>query len=72
MRILVTVRPRARRTSVEPVNEWEFVVRVPDAPEKGKANDAVTRALADHFGVAPSRVRIIMGKTARDKVVEIL
>ncbi len=69
---MITLKPRAGKTSVEPVSENEFIVRVPDAPEKGKANQTVIRALAEHFHTAPSRVTIIMGKTTRDKVVDII
>ena len=40
-------------------------------PVDGRANDALCRLIAKAAGVAPSRVRVIKGHTARDKVVEI-
>ncbi len=48
-----------------------YKIWVRAAPERYKANDAVRRVLAAHFNVAPSRIRIIAGVTARRKMVEI-
>ena len=47
------------------------MVKVKEPPIEGKANRAVVRVLARHFGVAPSRVRIVSGLTSKDKVIEI-
>jgi uncharacterized protein YggU (UPF0235/DUF167 family) len=41
------------------------------APEDGKANEAVVKLLAAHFGVPKSCVKILRGQTCRDKIVEI-
>ena len=40
-------------------------------PEKGEANAEMIALLAHHFGVVKSMVRIVIGKTAREKLVEI-
>jgi hypothetical protein len=45
-------------------------VDVASPPEKGKANDELIRFLADHVGIAKSRVRVVMGEFSRQKVVE--
>jgi uncharacterized protein len=37
----------------------------------GKANDALRRLVAKAAGVAPSRVTVLRGHTARDKVLEV-
>ena len=42
------------------------------APEKGKANQEVIKLLAKYFQVAKSKVKIISGKTAKIKLIEIL
>jgi uncharacterized protein len=47
------------------------VIRVTSPPVDGKANDALCRLIAKKAGVAPSRVRVTKGHTARDKLVEI-
>lgn len=70
MRIRVKVKPNAKLTSVkEEGGEYTVSVKVP--PTEGKANEACIYALAQHFGVARSRVRIVSGTSGRRKVVEI-
>ena len=41
------------------------------AAERGKANAAVVRLLADTLGVQPDAVSVVAGRASRDKVVEI-
>lgn len=71
MRITVTVVPRARRTYVEPLQDGGLRVAVTAAPQEGQANAAVIAALAVHFHIPRSRVRIVHGERSRKKVVEI-
>jgi hypothetical protein len=40
-------------------------------PVDGKANQALVEYLAEHYAVKRSAVKIIRGKTGREKVVEI-
>lgn len=65
--IAVRVTPNARRAGVEVVDGL-LKVAVTVVPEGGKANRAVQEALAEALGVAKSRLRLIRGETARDKV----
>lgn len=44
-------------------------VREPAADDR--ANYAIQKALAEYFGVAPSLVLIVHGKTSQNKVFEI-
>ncbi len=71
MRIAVTVIPRARTTRVERTGEDAWRVSVTAPPHAGQANAALVEALAEHFGIARSRVRILHGAAARRKIVEI-
>lgn len=64
--IAVKVTPRARRNAVDAAGPI-LRVHVTAPPDKGKANDAVIRLLADALGVAKSRLTLIRGATARDK-----
>jgi uncharacterized protein YggU (UPF0235/DUF167 family) len=47
------------------------VIRVTAPPVDGKANDALCRLIAKAARVAPSKVKVIRGHTARDKVVAV-
>jgi len=47
------------------------LIRVNAPPVDGKANDALCRLIAKRAGVAPSRVRVTRGHTAREKTVEV-
>ena len=47
------------------------LIRVTAPPVDGKANDALCRLVAKAAGVAPSRVRVIRGQTARDKILAV-
>lgn len=72
MKISVKARPGAKRAYVEEMDGGVFTVAVTEPPVDGRANDAVMKALAAHFGVAQARVRMISGHTSKNKIVEIL
>jgi uncharacterized protein len=46
-------------------------VKVTAVPEKGKANEAVVKLLANYFGVSKSSISIIGGKSTRVKIIDI-
>ena len=62
----VRVTPKASREKVE-VADGAVRVHVTCVPEDGKANRAVTEALARALGVAKSRLTLVRGATSRDK-----
>lgn len=74
-RITVQLTPRASRNElVEVTPEGHGLLvraRVTAPPVDGRANDALEGLLAASLGVAPSRVRVVGGATARRKVVEV-
>jgi hypothetical protein len=72
MKLFVTAKPKSKTTYVKQIDKENFVVAVKEAAEDGKANDAVTRALAEHLQIEPYQLRITSGHTARKKIVEIL
>lgn len=49
-----------------------ITIGLTERPEKGKANEALIRRIAEHFNTSPARVRIVLGKTSRKKLIEIL
>lgn len=72
MRIFVAAKPKSRVPGVERIDDTHFAVRVKEPPAEGKANVAVVEALAEHFGVGQSRVRLVSGASSKQKVFEIL
>jgi uncharacterized protein len=47
------------------------LVRVTAPPVDGRANDAACRLIARRLRIAPGRVSIVHGASARDKLVEV-
>jgi uncharacterized protein len=70
-RIPVRVQPRASRDEIAGERNGAFLVRVKAPPADGRANAAVCRLVAKRVGVPPSRVRVVHGESARDKLLEI-
>lgn len=53
------------------INGNEITVGVTEKPEKGRANLAIIKALANHFNVPQQNVRLVRGAKSRKKLVEI-
>jgi uncharacterized protein (TIGR00251 family) len=70
MKIQAKVKPNSRTEEIGREGD-SFIVKVKEPAREGKANQAVIKLLAEHFGVAQSRVRIISGFSSRNKVVEV-
>lgn len=71
MRISVKVVPGASQSGLAGWLGGALKVRVAAPPEKGKANDAVVKLLADALAVPKQQVRVVSGATSPQKVVEI-
>jgi uncharacterized protein len=69
--ITVRVQPRARKDEVVGLRDGVLVVRVAAPPVDGKANRALCKLVARRAGVAPSKVSIVRGEHAREKVVRV-
>ncbi|MBL3569403.1 hypothetical protein BV509_16905 [Rhodovulum sulfidophilum] len=69
--IAVRVTPRASRDRIL-AEEGQIRVYVTVVPEDGKANAAVTKLLAKALGVPKSRLDLVRGQTARDKLFRVL
>lgn len=70
MRIEVRVKPNSKDEGVDQQGE-SFIVRVRERPMEGKANRAIVKLIARHFGVSQSRVRILGGIRSRNKIIEV-
>ena len=71
MKIYIKTHPKSKKIEVLRKDTDHYEVWVREAPEKGKANQAVIKALSDHLGVPPSRLTISSGHTSRNKIIKI-
>ncbi len=70
-KISVKVIPRAKKNTVECIEEGKYRVRLTAPPVDEKANHLLISLLAKHFDVAPSRIRIVFGENSRQKIIEL-
>jgi uncharacterized protein YggU (UPF0235/DUF167 family) len=85
MKINVKAKAGAREEKIDPPTQelWRakknsdsegdnfITVSVKEPPVQGKANFAITAALAQYFGVSIYNVRLISGQTSKQKIFEI-
>ncbi|MFH1161993.1 MAG: DUF167 domain-containing protein [Candidatus Jorgensenbacteria bacterium] len=71
MKIFVKARPRAKGEGVKKIDETHFTVSVKEPPEKGKANEAIVKALAEYFKIPASRVVLLSGFSSKNKILEV-
>jgi len=70
MKIQVKVKPSSKTEELSQEGD-SFIIKVKEPPKEGKANQAVIKLLAEHFGVPQSKVRILSGFKSRNKVIEV-
>ena len=64
----VQAQPKSRKNGVVGEHAGALKVAVTQAPEKGKANDALIKVLADELDLKRSQVRLVSGETSSKKV----
>jgi uncharacterized protein (TIGR00251 family) len=70
-RLRLRVVPGAKRDAVVGRHGDAWKVRVAAAPERGAANRAVVRLLAEALALPERSVAVVSGHGARDKIVEL-
>lgn len=70
-RITVRVKPGVGRNSVEYLGEDVYLVYTSAKPKGGEANAAVIALLSDYLHIPKSALSIRLGRTGREKLVEI-
>ena len=63
----VKAQAGARRNAVTGTHDGALKVAVSQAPEKGKANGAITKVLADLLGLSKSQLELLSGQTSTHK-----
>ncbi len=72
MKIFVKAKPNSRVESIKKLSETNLEVCIKEPPMRGQANVAIIEALAKHFNVGISKVRLVSGRASRNKIFEIL
>ncbi len=65
------LRPGASADELLGIDDGVLIARVTAPPVDGRANRALCKLIAKRVGVAPSRVRVLRGEKARQKLVGI-
>ncbi|HYO81301.1 MAG TPA: DUF167 domain-containing protein [Bryobacteraceae bacterium] len=69
----VKAQPKASRDGVVGwMEDGALKVKVTAAPDRGKANAAICRLLAEWLDVPPSHVRVVRGETSPQKLIEVV
>ena len=63
----VQAQPGARRNGIQGVRQGRLIVAVTQAPEKGKANDAIVEVLAKSLGIKRRQLTLLSGETNSQK-----
>ncbi len=72
MRLTISVKPSSKQPGIKKLGENSFKVSVREPARDSRANQAVIKALAEHFDVAPSHLRLIYGQKSKMKIIEIV
>jgi len=70
-RLRVRVSPGSGRAAVVGRHGDAWKLRVTEAPERGRANEAVVRLLSEVLAVPRGAVTLVSGHGGRDKIVEL-
>lgn len=70
-RLRLRVSPGGSRTAVIGRHGEAWKVRVTEAPERGRANEAVLRLLAETLALPRTAVTLVSGHGGREKIVEL-
>ena len=70
--VSVVVQPRASHNALVGIHGDRIKVRLTAPPVEGKANQMLIKFMAKIFGVAPSRVSLLQGETAKTKTLRII
>lgn len=69
--IQIKVKPNAKASELEQLEDGTWMARIKAPPVDGKANAALIELIAEHFGVRKGAVAIKSGAGARLKLIQI-
>ncbi len=71
MKIAVKVKPNSKENKVEVAGNNEYVLRVKEKAQDGKANAAAIKTLSEYLGIPRSRISIVRGHSSKNKIISI-
>jgi len=71
MRLTIVAKPKKKQEKIVRINSTTYAVSVKEPPINGRANDAITKALAKYFSILLSQITLVSGKTSKIKVFEV-
>ena len=72
MKLRVCVHPKSKKPRIIKDEQGKLHIYVKQAPEKGKANLAVIKAMAGYLEVNQAQISIISGFKSKNKLVEVV
>lgn len=73
-KIIIKATPKAKQNSIvrqdDSDGQRHYRIHTTAIPDNGKANEAIIKMLAKELGIAKSKLVLIRGETARDKIIE--
>jgi uncharacterized protein YggU (UPF0235/DUF167 family) len=71
MKLTVIVKVGKKENKIVKINDYALEVWTKMPAKENKANKDIIRQLADYLDVPKSAIRLILGKTMKEKVFEI-
>jgi uncharacterized protein len=71
LRLKVKVIPGAPKNQILGLRGEELVIKVAEAPERGKANQELVKFLAATLGCRKNEIGLLSGETSHHKVIEL-
>lgn len=71
MRIYIKVSPRSSKNEVIRISEGEYKVKLTAPPVDGQANSMLIEVLSKYFKKPKSFIKIVGGKSAKIKMIDI-
>jgi len=69
--ISLHVQPGARKTEIVGMYGNAIKIKVAATPERGIANEALVEFIAQRLGLGKAAVKLVRGRTGRDKTIAI-
>ncbi|MFA6105595.1 MAG: DUF167 domain-containing protein [Patescibacteria group bacterium] len=72
MILTVKISPRSSRNEIKKNLDGSLKIYLTSAPVDNKANEALIKMLAEYFEVGKTKIKIVRGRTSKNKTIEIL